>query len=1368
MIRWPFVCVLVACCLIQRVGLCAAPSPLAPFAADAHTVFLYHFDEGQGAVAKDSGRGGLDGAIRGATWTGGKFGGALLFDGHHDCVFRNVDPALGLKQMTIECWYKQDDPSARQFLVGGDAMFHFDLSEGSAASLSLYNQGARVANADGFRHQQVGTSLGTVRFGHWHHLAATYDGRQVSFFLDGVLKRRRPGPKDFLLSGRKLWVGCYVGKDYWFSGRIDELRLSDCVRYDLENKLAEGQHAFELQTAARPGKAIRQPLTTGRAVLRLTLRRLYGAGVAAGWVYLKPPGRRAAIVGRYELPESAGQAQRTLELDVSDEVTGDGRYLVGLENDRGDAYFALVQAAIQSAGHTRATWSGEVRSRRTFKPPLLAALDVGRPTPAEAPARIVLLAQAADRVSGSVEVDPGDGDVPSMTGEGLAEYWLSAPAEQAYRIYLRYAAPVPQPCDIVIDGNDLNAYTMCAVNRSPGPSPRDAIWEYQGTVSLARGTHWLRIQDVLPEIVALRLEPIGAAAQRPVVPWERYAVPDGAWLGRARAWEAETLFGSVQQARATLDETGNRPALRFSAVLANTNRAELLAGDAARFVHRGSWDLEPFGRLRFQFEGQASCHVVSLWAIDVKHCERLLWRQRDTRPGRQEVVVPISFEGNTVFDPGHVTGIALELDEGNTRAEQVNRFAASIIDPRFDRRDEIQLPEGSVAAAVGADQAMAAASRSPAARVAPLVAREFRPLSRPVVPEEHPAYAHTEPKPVARRTLGDAMHFTGARGIRPETLDDFHKYYDFGDMCWPGIGMCPQRKQFTKDADYHRALDDFERLLGGVARRGLYLFDIWGYVPYHPDFPCTIAPEHHAILMRVFGDRFLGYDNGEQDGRYIGSYAAKGQHTNRREGWDDFVRWDEHVCDDGMRYMNATGSLNFSHYYGERNCRLLGLETAQGLPSDTLMFAFLRGAGRQYGRLTYQATSIWNRFGYNMYHDRKTTGAGGYGYGPNKGCSTSLHQRLFVAGYLGGQSIFGTETAQFTADRLPGGAPELSPLGRQHLRLKQWTERHPERGVPYTPVGLVLDFYNGWNMPRHLYRADKYKIWGKFPYEKGDYLIDGLFRMIWPGYEDCSYLRNERGFLTPTPYGDLFDVVTNRCHPSILSQYHTLMLLGDVELTAGFIATLERFVQGGGDLLLDARHAKTLPAALTGVRFTDEAKACRARLLTTGQTFAEQPYTYTRLEPQAAAPLVVNEHGHPLIAMNRVGSGRVVVGAVDYWMSDPIAYRLPEIVNMEPPYRLLHSIQAVLATYFDSLNPVEIEPRGLSQMICSYPGDPKRLLVGLTNNDLFAAWHGTVRVRLGPLAAAKDIWHETELPTKQPIALEIRAGDAAILDVRLK
>jgi hypothetical protein len=1357
--------------LAWLIGSLAAPAaaadPAAPFVPDGHTLLLYHFDEGQGTVAKDSSGHGYDGEIRGAHWDQGRFGKALRFDGAAACVFRKTPERVqGLAQLTVECWFKQDAPEGRQFLVGQDVGFHFDLNDGAASSLSLYNRGASLPNRDGLRHQQIGSGLGTVLAGRWHHLAATFDGRQVSFFLDGVLQGRSPGGKEFALGvpSRGLWIGCYVGSDYWFNGRIDEVRLSDCVRYDPDGRLAVGQKAFELPGKAVLRKAIRTPRSTGTARLSLRLTRLYG-GDAAGWVSLKPPGKPAAIVGRYGLPGSGQRAESRLDLDVSDEYSGDGRYVVGLEPG-GGGYFALTEARLTAGGRLVARWSGEIRSRRTFEPPILVPLCAGAPA-GEEPRRIVLLPQAADRMSGDLDIEAGDdADPPSLFGEGLVEYWIDVPRDQTYRVYLRYAAPGLRPCDLVIDGEDLHPYHMAARNRSLGVSARDALWEYQGAAALSAGLHWIRLQDVLPQIVALRLEPV-AAAPRTAIPWQRFPVPGGDFLGRAEAWQVRGLFGRPGRAAVRVDRA-TTPVLRFSTEFRNTDRGEMFAGDCVRLVHAGAWDLEPFGRLRFRFEGQGSGHAVSLWAVDLKGDEKLLWRWRDVKAGARDVAVPISFEGNDVFDPGHVTEICLELDEGNARADQVNRLTGALVDPVFDRRDALAPPPGYAAALEKARQEAGEVRRKAGRRAPPLVAGGFRPWTRPVVPEEHPLYAGCQPKPVTRKTLGYTLHTTGARDIGPATLDQFHKFYNFGDVCWPHIGICPQRANFAKQSDYRSALGDLESRLQEVRRRGLLLFDIWGYVPFDPQFPWKIAPEHHEILLRVLGEKFLGYDNGEQDGRYIGSYAAAGKHTTRREGWEDFVRWDQHVAGDGMNYMDATGSLNFSHYYGQRGCRLLGLETAQGLPSDTLMFAFLRGAGKQYGRLLTQATSVWNRFGYNIYSGRKTEGAAGYGYGPHKGCSLGLHQRLFLSSYLGGHSIAGTETAQFTADELPGGIPELSPLGRQHLALRAWFDQHPDRGVMFTPVGLMLDFYNGWNPPRHLYRGDQYKIWGKFPYQKGDYLADAVFRMIWPGYQDCSYLRNERGFLTPTPYGDIFDVITNRCHPSVLKQYNCVMLLGDMEITPYLAGSLADFVHGGGDLVIDARNARQLPEQFIGMALGPKAKGCASVLLSTGATYEEQPYTYTVGRPRGAVPLLASEHGHPLLAVNQLGRGRVILGMADCWMTDPVAYRVPSIVNMEPPYLLLEGIRAVLGAYFDSFSPVEFRPAGLGITTCCFHGDPKRLLVGLMNHDLSADWQGTLHLRVGQTASVAELWRGQPLGAGDPLPLAIPAGDLLILDVRLR
>ena len=686
---------------------------------------------------------------------------------------------------------------------------------------------------------------------------------------------------------------------------------------------------------------------------------------------------------------------------------------------------------------------------------------------------------------------------------------------------------------------------------------RDALWEYQGTTTLSAGVHWIRLQDVLPEIVGLRLEP-AATAGPPNVPWRRYAVPEGDFLGRAEAWQVERLFGRPEQTAIRLDTTST-PAIRFSTAFANVARGDLSAGDCVRLRHGGTWDLEPFGRLRFRFQGQGTGHIVTLWAVDVKSDEKLLWRIRNVKAGVQDISVPISFEGNDVFDPGHAAAICLELDEGNVKVNQVNRFAGAIIGPVFDRRDPIVPPQGYADSLAAAHRAMAELTKSVREKPAAIVARGFQPWTKPVVPEEHPLYAKTEPKPVTRKTVGYDLHCTARGTSAParwsNSTDSTISATSAGRISASARNERRLPRKRTIGPHFATWRNGWKTCGAGDSScsiSGATCLSIRRY-------PSRIAPEHHEVLTRVFGERFLGYDNGEQDGRYIGSYAAAGNHTNRKQGWDGFVRWDEHVCGDSMHYMNATGSLNFSHYYGERGCRLLGLETAQGLPSDTLMFAFLRGAGKQYGRLLTQATSIWNRFGYAMYQGRKTDGPEGYGYGPNKGCSLSLHRRLFFSSYLGGHSIVGTETSQFTADELPGGAAELSPLGRQHIQLRDWFRAHPDRGVMYTPVALMLDFYNGWNIPRYLYRDDKYKIWGKFPYEKGDYLINGLFRLIWPGYEDSSYLRNERGFLTPTPFGDIFDVITNRCHVSVLKQYRCVMLLGDVEMTRGVVDGLVDF-----------------------------------------------------------------------------------------------------------------------------------------------------------------------------------------------------------------
>ena len=178
------------------------------------------------------------------------------------------------------------------------------------------------------------------------------------------------------------------------------------------------------------------------------------------------------------------------------------------------------------------------------------------------------------------------------------------------------------------------------------------------------------------------------------------------------------------------------------------------------------------------------------------------------------------------------------------------------------------------------------------------------------------------------------------------------------------------------------------------------------------------------------------------------------------------------------------------------------------------------------------------------------------------------------------------------------------------------------------------------------------------------------------------------------------------------------------------------------------------------------ATGCMSRLLPSGRVFEESPYAFTVLSLRGAQPLLTDHRGRPLATVHAVGKGRLVVGAVDAWMTDKLTYRHPEIVHMEPPYQLLNGLQAMLGDYFDSFGPIELQPAGLNVHTCCYDGEPQRLLVGLINNDLFADWHGTVAVRSGPIALARDLWTGRTLGSGPRIRVTVPAGDAAILDIR--
>ena len=485
-------------------------------------------------------------------------------------------------------------------------------------------------------------------------------------------------------------------------------------------------------------------------------------------------------------------------------------------------------------------------------------------------------------------------------------------------------------------------------------------------------------------------------------------------------------------------------------------------------------------------------------------------------------------------------------------------------------------------------------------------------------PEEYPEYTRRTAPAVTRDALGGRIQFTSLRGFDWENtqeppsagqdaaitknnnsgkikdfgqlIDMYVRHFGLGKVLWPVYPTL--------------FAENFDQLVELCVREGLYLYDFWGYVPGSKPSRDSIWGEYaipkqaDRIMRERLGSHFLGYDNGEQDGRYIG-YASRSVPLAdcRRKQYINFQKYFGKLFDAMLNHTVTLASLTFLHYFAkEGSSIMLGAETAQALPSSPMWFSFIRGAGKQYGLLWYGNASVWNRWGYKDYivDSKEPDTSNGYEMGRFAGTSLGLLKRLIYNHYMYNCNILGFENGWFTsADTALSGADVkkdeksyiignkrsiLTPIGEIQRECVKFTERYPDPGVMYTPLAIVADFFAGWVPPRHLYTGDIYKVWGSLPYNNGDYQLHALLTMLYPGYENAGFYRDERGFDPPAPFGEIADVLLSDIHTEILNRYAAAVILSSVELTLELYLKLKAYVKGGGKIVVFAdmisKHAE--------------------------------------------------------------------------------------------------------------------------------------------------------------------------------------------------
>jgi hypothetical protein len=201
---------------------------LAAGAARANLVAYWPMNEGAGATVADASGNRHTGTIQGKpTWVDGPegFGKALYYGGQNPAVgwvnCGTWDPSAGTGQLTVAFWVKYDGPvpGVWQGVVGkrdgsGDVWSIEVTADNHVAQ--FFTQGSWP---------YCGQRM--LPTGVWTHVAVTFDGATMVFYIDGVETGRGGvslGPK----TDAGISIGCSIqGGGNGFHGAIDEVRLYD-------------------------------------------------------------------------------------------------------------------------------------------------------------------------------------------------------------------------------------------------------------------------------------------------------------------------------------------------------------------------------------------------------------------------------------------------------------------------------------------------------------------------------------------------------------------------------------------------------------------------------------------------------------------------------------------------------------------------------------------------------------------------------------------------------------------------------------------------------------------------------------------------------------------------------------------------------------------------------------------------------------------------------------------------------------------------------------------------------------------------------------------------------------------------------------
>ena len=362
---------------------------------------------------------------------------------------------------------------------------------------------------------------------------------------------------------------------------------------------------------------------------------------------------------------------------------------------------------------------------------------------------------------------------------------------------------------------------------------------------------------------------------------------------------------------------------------------------------------------------------------------------------------------------------------------------------------------------------------------------------------------------------------------------------------------------------------------------------------------------------------------------------------------------------DKLLPAQSTSSTSYAHALSEWGVRFLGIETSAVQPMTAMRLAFTRGAARQYGGEFFYyhapnfgdtATTFTKQQNFagpdNFFHSR---------YGASMGPSLSWYRKSYYLNYMSGASAIYLEQGfdQFFKPGPGQHALQLNPLGRITGEFMRFAEKHPDRGEPYTPIAFLLDTAHGWDMT-------DYPQWpfGVSQIDRSDRSLRELFgAAYYPGLvREGEPASGERQAFVPSVFGNIFDVLvtgnTESAKPSLaaIDNYRAVIVGGNIEWTSAWARKLENYVRNGGVVVINTAQLKGLAPQFPGVTLTGKTgEAHNAQCSAPNeppQNLHGGIFRFDEIELKGAQPFIVTPANQPLVTINQVGRGKVILVAV--------------------------------------------------------------------------------------------------------------------------